>query len=100
MNSKFNKIKEEKIEFELNDFSKKEQEKNKENFKEDDFYLNDILIKNDNHQLFYLNCDNLCNKFEEENLSDRRQKEYSLSTNKSVNSNIFEDKMKNEKKDC
>ena len=38
-------------------------------------------------------------KFEEENLSDRI-KEYSLSTNKSVNSNIFEDKIKNEKKDC
>ena len=100
MNSKFNKIKEEKIEFELNDFSKKEQEKNKENFKEDDFYLNDILIKNDNHQLFYLNCDNLCNKLEEENLSDRiGQKEYSLSTNKSDNSDIFEDKIKNEKND-
>ena len=57
MNSKFNKIKEEKIEFELNDFSKKEQEKNKENFKEV-FNLGNILIKNDNNQLFYLNCNN------------------------------------------
>ena len=57
MNSKFNKIKEEKIEFELNDFSKKEQEKNKENFKEV-FNLSNILIKNDNNQLFYLNCNN------------------------------------------
>ena len=56
MNSKF-KIKEEKIEFELNDFSKKEQEKNKENFKEV-FNLSNILIKNDNNQLFYLNCNN------------------------------------------
>ncbi len=65
------------------------------------FYLNNILIKNDNHQLFYLNCNNLCNKFEELNLSDRiGQKEYSLSTNKSDNLNIFEDKIKNEKKDC
>ena len=37
---------------------------------------------------------------EEENLSDRiGQKEYSLSTNKSNNLNIFEDKIKNEKND-
>ena len=33
-------------------------------------------------------------KFEED-LSDRRQKEYSLSTNKSDDSDIFEDKIKN-----
>ena len=57
MNSKFNKIKEEKIEFELNDFSKKEKEKEIKKIQRS-FYLSNILIKNDNNQLFYLNCNN------------------------------------------
>ena len=104
---KFKKIKESNKEIKLRELRKKKQEENIENeklkdedkeieiLKEDDDYFNDILIKKENNNFFSLNCELLDNnKNEDEILTDRTQKDYSLST-KSDNSDTSEDKIRN-----
>ena len=104
---KFKKIKESNKEIKLRELRKKKQEENIENeklkdedkeieiLKEDDDYFNDILIKKENNNFFSLNCELLDNnKNEDEILTDRTQKECSLST-KSDNSDTSEDKIRN-----
>ena len=104
---KFKKIKESNKEIKLRELRKKKQEENIENeklkdedkeieiLKEDDDYFNDILIKKENNNFFSLNCELLDNnKNEDEILTDRTQKDYSLST-KSDNSDTSDDKIRN-----
>ena len=104
---KFKKIKESNKEIKLRELKKKKHEENieKEKFqdkekeieilKEDEDYLNDILIKKENNNFFTLNFELLNNnRNEDEILTDRTQKECSLST-KSDNSDTSEDKIRN-----
>ena len=104
---KFKKIKESNKEIKLRELKKKKHEENieKEKFKdeekeieilkEDEDYLNDILIKKENNNFFSLNFELLKNnRNEDEILTDRTQKECSLST-KSDNSDTSEDKIRN-----
>ena len=104
---KFKKIKESNKELKLRELKKKkheenieienlkDEEKEIEILKEDEDYLNDILIKKENKNFFSLNFELLDNnRNEDEILTDRTQKECSLST-KSDNSDTSEDKTRN-----